>query len=268
MQKKFQMNKPIANILISTSHGLLIVNRNDYRKVDEVTTFGVGHQLLSNSCFDPEEIKSALLLLDLRREYFGDGVVGIDCGANIGVHTIEWANHMYGWGFVHAFEAQERVFYNLAGNIALNNCFNATAVCAAVGSNVGRIYVPILDFNTPASYGSLEIKPPHRSEFIGQFVDHTHPYEPNTNLVTIDSINMTRLDLLKIDVEGMESDVLAGSIETIVRHKPIIIAEHIKSDSNEIICMLEDLDYSTFYLGINILAVHASDPCLNKINVL
>ena len=39
--------------------------------------------------------------------YFGDGVMAIDCGANVGVHTLEWSRLMYGWGEVIAFEAQE-----------------------------------------------------------------------------------------------------------------------------------------------------------------
>ena len=30
-------------------------------------------------------------LLALRRRHFGDGVIAVDCGANIGVHTVEWA---------------------------------------------------------------------------------------------------------------------------------------------------------------------------------
>ena len=45
-------------------------------------------------------------------------------GANIGVHTVEWARHMYGWGNVIAIEAQERLYYSLCGNISLNNCLN------------------------------------------------------------------------------------------------------------------------------------------------
>ena len=63
----------------------------------------------------------------LRRRFHGDGVVAIDCGANIGVHTVEWAIAMTGWGSVVAIEAQERIYYALAGNIAINNCFNAIA---------------------------------------------------------------------------------------------------------------------------------------------
>ena len=47
----------------------------------------------------------------------GDGVVAVDGGANIGVHTIEWATAMTGWGSVIAIEPQERIYYALAGTL-------------------------------------------------------------------------------------------------------------------------------------------------------
>ena len=72
--------------------------------------------------------------LHRRRQYFGDGVVLVDCGANIGVHTVECAVEMTGWGSVLAIAAQERLYYALAGNIALNNCFNARALDAPVAA--------------------------------------------------------------------------------------------------------------------------------------
>lgn len=37
---------------------------------------------------------------------------------------------MAGWGAVIGIEAQQSIFYALAGNIAINNCFNAKAVLA------------------------------------------------------------------------------------------------------------------------------------------
>ena len=83
-----------------------------------------------------------LSLLDLPRRYFGDGVVAIDRAANIGVHTVGWAKRMTGWGSLIAFEAQERVFCALAGNIALNNCFNARAVLSAVAASDGTMKIP------------------------------------------------------------------------------------------------------------------------------
>jgi hypothetical protein len=85
----------------------MIVNRFDYRMIDRDHGVGVGFQMLEGSSFDPAEVDMALSLLDLRRRYFGDGVIALDCGANIGVHTIEWAKRMNGWGEVIAIEAQE-----------------------------------------------------------------------------------------------------------------------------------------------------------------
>jgi hypothetical protein len=112
----------IGFVLAATSHGPLILNRLDYHIVDKENAkgYGVGFEILEQSAFVPGEIALSISLLDLRRKYFGDGVMVIDCGANIGVHTIEWARHMTGWGSVLAIEAQERIFYALAGNIALN----------------------------------------------------------------------------------------------------------------------------------------------------
>ena len=87
--------------------------------------------LLSNSCYGPNEAAMVSTLLDARRRHFGDGVNVLDIGANIGAFTIKWARHMDGWGRVLAFEAQERIFHALAGNVALNNCFNARPFWAA-----------------------------------------------------------------------------------------------------------------------------------------
>ena len=120
--------RKLAFVLAATDHGPMILNRFDYHALDANRFYGVGIELLQGGAFSPAEINLSLGLLDLRRRYFGDGVVAIDCGANIGVHAVEWAKHTTGWGSVTAFEAQERVLYALAGNIALNNCFNARAV--------------------------------------------------------------------------------------------------------------------------------------------
>src|SRR4051812_1166493 len=109
---------PTAFVLAPCAHGSLIVNVNDRAGMDE-GGFGVGYQILRNGCFDPREVRLALAILDARRLAFGDGVAAVDGGANIGVHTVEWARHMTGWGRVEAFEPQERVFYALAGNVAL-----------------------------------------------------------------------------------------------------------------------------------------------------
>jgi hypothetical protein len=82
--------------------------------VNATTGYGVGFQILETAAFDPLEVKMAVELLSLRRRNHEDGVLAIGCGANIGVHTIEWATAMTCWGSVLAIEAQERIYYALA----------------------------------------------------------------------------------------------------------------------------------------------------------
>ncbi len=260
--------RKIAFILASTDHGTLIVNRFDYRMVDATTGFGVGYSLLENSSFEAREGSIAMQLLTLRRQHFGDGVVAVDCGANIGVHTVEWAKGMTGWGYVVAIEAQERIYYALAGNIAINNCFNAHAIHAAVGAEDGVLRIPVPNYLAPASFGSLELRQSEANEFIGQAIDYSEQRLATVRMMTIDSLNLARLDLIKIDVEGMELEVLEGAKATIERFLPIVIVEQLKSSKEAIAAVLASYGYEWFALGLNFLAIHPSDPTRQSVNVV
>jgi FkbM family methyltransferase len=259
-------NRKIAFVLAASDHGTMIVNRLDYRMVDERSGIGVGFQILEQASFDASEVDTLLFLLGTRRQYFGDGVVAIDCGANIGVHTIEWANRMTGWGQVIAIEAQERVFYALAGNIAINNCFNARAMNAAVAAQTGTMRVPVPDYLKPASFGSLELRGRAGTEFIGQPVDYSDTKAATIETVTLDSLNLARIDLIKIDVEGMELEAIEGGKESIARFHPIMLVEAIKTDATKLRAVLEQLGYRIFNAGMNLLAIHESDKSLNHVN--
>jgi FkbM family methyltransferase len=172
---------------------------------------------------------------------------------------------MSGWGEVLAIEAQERIFYALAGNITMNNCFNARAIWAAVGDKTGSIGVPVPDYFNPSSFGSLEIKKKETTEFIGQEInyDNTQP----TSLTSIDDLNFGRLDFLKIDIEGMEVEALAGAAKSIEQFLPQLMIEKIKSNETEISEFLLRYGYRIFPMGINILAIHESDPVSKQIKV-
>jgi len=260
--------RPIAFVLASSNHGSLIVNRNDYRMTAPGKGFGVGYQILNTSGFDVNEVSFVLGLLNCRRKHFGDGVVAIDGGANIGVHTVEWARHMHGWGQVTAFEAQETVFYALAGNVALNNCFNARVRLAALGGSSGELAVPQPDYCTPASFGSLELRQRPTTEFIGQPISYAPEATTIVPMVNLDALALARLDLLKLDVEGMELEVLRGGSTALARHRPIMLVEIIKSDRTALEAFLSGLGYQVFPVGINLLAVHSTDPTLQQISVV
>jgi FkbM family methyltransferase len=173
---------------------------------------------------------------------------------------------MYGWGRVIAVEPQEPIYWALAGNLAINNCFNATAIHAAVGSECGEILIPSLDYSRPSSFGSLELRPGPRTEFIGQPVDYSPSGGRSVKLLSIDSLCLDRIDFIKVDVEGMELEVLAGAAHSIGRFRPIMLAETIKVDGSELLGLLENAGYRTVNVGrMNLLAVHRDDPCCEHI---
>ncbi len=257
--------RKLSFVLAASDHGTMIVSRLDYRMRSPDAGIGVGYQILEYGAFDHEEVSLAHSILDWRRKYFGDGVLAIDCGANIGVHTIEWSRRMTGWGTVVAIEAQERLYYALAGNIALNNCFNATALNAVIADKPGVMRVPQANYLAPGSFGSLELRRSAGAEFIGQEIDYSDDNLRPVQAITIDQLNLPRIDFIKIDIEGMELEALEGAAQAIARYRPALLIEAIKVDATALREWLAARDYDVFPSGINVLALHQSDPLLHHV---
>ncbi|GAB3268390.1 hypothetical protein GCM10027296_47570 [Chitinimonas naiadis] len=106
------------------------------------------------------------------------------------------------------------------------------------------------------------------NEFIGQEIDYSDDKMQLTKMVAIDDLNLDRLDFIKIDIEGMEMDALMGAERAITNHKPQMLIEKLKSDEAGIRSFLEDRGYKILQLGINLLAVHESDPVCAHITIV
>jgi FkbM family methyltransferase len=198
-------------VLTSTDFGPMIVNRLDYQRYEgDIGYLGVGCDLLQHGKYRQEEIDRCFDHI-FHACNWGRPVVVLDVGANIGTHTVQWAKKMAGWGEVIAIEPQESVYYALCGNIALNNCFNARAILGAAAATSGDMLIPWLDPAQPANFGGLSLQK-----------DGTHPISS----IAIDDFQLPRLDFMKIDVEGMELEVLKGACETIGRCRPTIVIEN------------------------------------------
>jgi FkbM family methyltransferase len=254
--------RKIAFVLAATDHGTMIVNRFDQQTDDAGRGFGVGFKILHESSHELAEISVGSFILEARRRLFGNGVIAVDCGANIGTHTVCWARQMTGWGSVIAIEAQEPIYYALAGNVTINNCFNTRLIHAAVGDSNGMMKIPNLNYSIPTSFGSLELRPLKNAEKIGQQIDYSDAKLIAVDAITIDSLGLKRLDLLKIDVEGMECAVLEGAKRTIGESLPVVIVEHIKTGTDGIVKFLQHLGYQMGELGLNILAIHPTDKTI------
>jgi hypothetical protein len=84
-------------------------------------------------------------------------------------------------------------------------------------------------------------------------------------MVSIDEMKLARVDLIKIDIEGMEMDALNGAKDTIRRTKPYLLIEKIKSNESDLNQFLTNYGYKTFPLGLNLLAIHETDSLSNQI---
>ncbi|WP_051535790.1 FkbM family methyltransferase [Asaia platycodi] len=149
------MSRKISFVVAQTDHGTMIVNRNDYN-VDSsgLPSYGVGHEVLENGSFSIEDVDLLKRTLSAQRQLRGDGVLALDVGANIGVHTLEWARHMKNWGQVISIEPQKEIFYALSGNVIINNNFNVTTHNVAISNYNGTIKIPAIDYTRPGSFGS------------------------------------------------------------------------------------------------------------------
>jgi len=81
----------------------------------------------------------------------------------------------------------------------------------------------------------------------------------------LDSYDFPRLDLLKMDIEGMELEGLAGAAACIAKHRPILLVEAVKVDRGELRAWLGRYDYTIFEVGMNLLALHSADKCLAQV---
>jgi FkbM family methyltransferase len=163
------------------------------------------------------------------------GMTILDVGANIGLLTLPFARLVRPGGRVIAFEPQRIIYQMLCGNLALNAIDNVVAHNWAVGCQAGSITVPLIDYSLPGNFGGISVGTSAAGETVP--------------LVTIDSLALPKCDLIKIDVEGMELDVLKGASNTLQRFRPRLYVENDRVDkSPALIEHLLALDYQLYWI--------------------
>lgn len=130
----------------------------------------------------------------------------LDVGANIGNHTVFFCNFLE-CETLYAFEPVEQVRNILYHNIE-NECWiDETIVLPYIVSDKQEKLQ--MGLFSEENTGATKVK----------------EEEGDVDTVTIDSLHIKNVGLIKIDVEGHEQKVLKGAVETIRQYKPIITAE-------------------------------------------
>lgn len=149
------------------------------------------------------------------KQYIQKSKYIVDAGANIGCHSISYAN-MNKDAEVWAFEPQKSVFDVLTHNIKVNGLENRVhAFQHGLGHKEASLSLCSLD----------EVYDSNRKGFSRGGVKIGEGGE-KLDIKTLDSFNLPGLDFMKIDVEGAEGLVIEGAAKTIEKYRPIIFFEH------------------------------------------
>lgn len=162
-------------------------------------------------------------------QFIKPGDTVIDAGAYLGDHTVVYLRAAGEHGRVIAVEANPE-----ACECLRHNCPRAEIICATLGSgNRGRLHL----------------------ESVNRGASYVIPDPSGALSITIDSMALDSLAFVKMDVEGMEFDVVKGGAQTIKRCRPVIMAEFNKGhmrrlgvEESEFIQFMSGMDYQFSFL--------------------
>jgi FkbM family methyltransferase len=241
--------KPRRNVVIPTHFGMMMVNRFDFNVQQKFD--GVGTHLLNRGT---DNLDSMWLLSNYLKDK--EKPVIIDVGANIGAFTVQLSQMIESiGGFVYAFEPQRQIYYMFCGNLAMNNVDNVCAELMAVGNSNTPITVPKINYYQPSSFGSVGLT----GEFddVGQDLDFGNGEKIPQIILDEYFKDVENISFLKVDVEGMELDVLKGGEQLIKKYKPIMYVEFYKQHdgAKELRDYITSLGYSIYTLDINYICI-------------
>jgi FkbM family methyltransferase len=169
----------------------------------------VGGEIARTGAYEPDTV--AVL-----RAMLAPGMVVVDAGAHVGQYAIIASPLVGPGGSVHAFEPDPETYQQLAANVRLNGCDNVTCTQAALSREAGTAPLYLADVS---NIGGSSLRP-------------TVCYRGRQRAVRVDTLDayaaahaLSRIDVLKADVEGAELCVLEGGAALVARCRPLMILE-------------------------------------------
>lgn len=213
--------KLLSNIAVTITHSCQEIPF----LVDEVSINGKEYYLTHVvGDYIPEKVKKSknfyeISFLEFIRQFYTSGDYIIDVGANIGNHTIYFAAEL--GAKVLSFEPQPHNIICLESNVYLNNLSEQVTVNRfGLGAESG--YVDIAMYRD-MNYGTFSAKSDHFELPLEKFT---------LEVKCLDDIiePQQKVSIIKIDVEGMEYEVLLGASKLIQKHKPLVTTECLNVD--------------------------------------
>ncbi len=176
------------------------------------------------------------------------GDVFVDAGANIGIYSIYASKIICETGKVYAFEPSNREFNILLKNIKINRCNNILPFKVALSDKKGRASI-------------IVEKQGGGNTLCDKLCDDNFEYDYEEDCVvdTLDNLllnKVSKIDCIKVDVEGYDFKVLLGGQEILKKFNPHLLLEISKKSlenagisEKNIISFVKDLGYNVYYFS-------------------
>lgn len=216
----------------------------------------IGHWMKQHGSMNPLQSYEMQSLLQ-------PGDVVVDVGANLGCYTVSLAERVGIHGKVLAFEPFRWMQQLVTANVALNGLSNVWVLPVGLGRETTRFNAQPPQLQFFSSPGGVKLQGQQdglKQEESLQLYNWDHPPEIVTT-VRLDEVvaqapsvallgapMIDDLRLIKIDVEGMEKEVIEGARATIQRFRPIIWSENVgyfSSNGQDVsfLQLMADLEY-------------------------
>eukprot|EP00928_Gymnodinium_smaydae_P073066 TRINITY_DN56324_c0_g1_i1.p1 TRINITY_DN56324_c0_g1~~TRINITY_DN56324_c0_g1_i1.p1 ORF type:complete len:643 (+),score=133.29 TRINITY_DN56324_c0_g1_i1:51-1979(+) len=218
----------------------------------------IGHWMKQHGSMNPLQSYEMQSLL-------AQGDVVIDVGANLGCYTVPFAERVGMHGKVLAFEPFRWMQQLVSANVAANGLSNVWVLPVGLGTQTSRFEARPPQLRFFSSPGGVKLHGQSegiKNEEAMQLYDWDLPPELVT-VVSLDALLLQRsadtavlgapavaeVRLIKIDVEGMEKDVIAGARQVILRFRPIIWTENVAYFSSQgqdtsFLQLMDELEYT------------------------
>lgn len=192
--------KKVGEIILTIPKGLKLI-------IDPSIDEGVERSLFETGIYERGT-------LDFMEKHLSLGNTFVDVGANIGLMSLVAKKAVGDSGNVWAFEANPKTFQILEKNLDLNDMSSIYTFECGLGDKR----------ETKTLYDNWSINRGAASTVVkGENASGTE-----ISILTLDEVVIGQgisVDMIKIDVEGMEIEVLTGAEKTITEHQPYLIVE-------------------------------------------
>ena len=188
----------------------LIVDVNGYKLAVIPGDLGISSELMMFKTHEP--LTTKLLSKELKK-----GMTCLDVGGNIGYYTLLESKIIGDKGKVIVIEPSPQNFQHLKKNLKIQNAKNVDAYNFAASDKNGEVNFLVYR----ESNGSFTIPDGEETDIPGDIIK----VPAKTMDTFLEELNIDHVDFVRMDVEGYESHIIRGMINTIKKSKPMFQIE-------------------------------------------